>query len=132
MVHRALVKANVASHTLQRVTAFDGDVVTIADVFSGTEKRLACRSLVIVGIRKPRDDLYHALMAREAGGELLYVYRHALRGFSIARTSEAAASTDPCADTTRTTSPGPIPNSRASARLISTYEDSTICRARLE
>ena len=66
LVHRALVKANVPIHTLRRVTAFDGDAVTIADVYSGTEKRLACRSLVIVGMRKPRDELYQALMARQA------------------------------------------------------------------
>jgi dimethylamine/trimethylamine dehydrogenase len=64
LVHRALVKANVPIHTLQRVTAFDGDAVTIADVYSGSEKRLACRSLIIVGMRKPRDELYAALVAR--------------------------------------------------------------------
>jgi dimethylamine/trimethylamine dehydrogenase len=64
LVHRALVKAGVPIHTLQRVTAFDGDAVTIADVYSGTAKRLPCRSLIIVGVRKPRDDLYQALAAR--------------------------------------------------------------------
>jgi dimethylamine/trimethylamine dehydrogenase len=64
LVHRALVRANVAIRTLRRVTAFDGDSVTIADVYSGTLERLACRSLVIVGMRKPRDELYQALMAR--------------------------------------------------------------------
>ena len=64
LVHRALVKAHVAIHTLQRVTAFDGDAVTIADVYSGTENRLPCRSLVIVGVRVPRDDLYQSLVAR--------------------------------------------------------------------
>ena len=37
---------------------------TIADVYSGTEKRIVCRSLVIVGVRVPRDDLYRALIAR--------------------------------------------------------------------
>jgi dimethylamine/trimethylamine dehydrogenase len=36
----------------------------MADVYSGTEKRLACRSLVIVGVRVPRDDLYQALIAK--------------------------------------------------------------------
>ena len=66
LVHRALVKASVAIHTLQRVTAFEGDVLTVADVFSGTETRLACCSLVIVGMRKPHDDLYHALLAQGA------------------------------------------------------------------
>ena len=64
LVHRALVKAHVPIHTLQRVTAFDGDAVTIADVYSGTEKRLACASLIIVGVRVPMDDLYQTLIAR--------------------------------------------------------------------
>jgi dimethylamine/trimethylamine dehydrogenase len=66
LVHRALVTAGVAILTLQRVAAFDGESVTIADVYSGTEKRLACRSLVIVGVRAPRDDLYQALTDRQA------------------------------------------------------------------
>ncbi len=66
LVHRALAKAGVPIQTLHRVTAFDGESVTLADVYSGTEKRLACRSLVIVGMRKPRDELYRALTARSA------------------------------------------------------------------
>ena len=64
LVHRALGKAGVAIHTLQRVTAFDGAEVALADVFTGAEKRLACRSLVIVGVRMPQDDLYQRLTAR--------------------------------------------------------------------
>jgi dimethylamine/trimethylamine dehydrogenase len=64
LVHRALTAAHVPIHTLQRVTAFDGESVTIADVYSGAEKRLACRSLVIVGVRAPREELYQALIAR--------------------------------------------------------------------
>ena len=64
LVHRALGKAGVPIHTLQRVTAFDGEAATMADVFSGAEKRLACRSLIIVGARSPRDDLYQALIAK--------------------------------------------------------------------
>ena len=66
LVHRALGNAGVPIHTLHRVTAFDGTTVTLADVYSGKEKALACRSLVIVGMRKPRDELYHALLARES------------------------------------------------------------------
>jgi dimethylamine/trimethylamine dehydrogenase len=65
LVHRALAKAGVPIHTLQRVTAFDGEGVTLADVYSGSEKRIACRSLVIVGMRRPSAALYHALKARE-------------------------------------------------------------------
>ena len=64
LVHRALTKAGVPIHTLRRVTAFDGEEVTLADIYSGVEKRLPCKSLVIVGLRKPRDELYHALLAR--------------------------------------------------------------------
>jgi dimethylamine/trimethylamine dehydrogenase len=64
LVHRALVKAGVPIHTLRRVTAFDGASVTLADVYSGVEQRLPCRSLVIVGMRKPRSELYEALMSR--------------------------------------------------------------------
>src|ERR1700678_3345904 len=63
LVHRALAAAQVPIHTLKRVTAFDGESVTIADVYSGSEQRLACRSLVIVGVRTPRDELYQALIA---------------------------------------------------------------------
>jgi len=66
LVHRALGNAGVPIHTLHRVTAFDGTTVTLADVYSGREKALACRSLVIVGMRKPRDELYHALLSRES------------------------------------------------------------------
>jgi dimethylamine/trimethylamine dehydrogenase len=66
LVHRALGNAGVAIHTLKRVAAFDGDSVTLADVYSGAEQRLACRSLVVVGMRKPNDELYHSIMARRA------------------------------------------------------------------
>jgi dimethylamine/trimethylamine dehydrogenase len=66
LVHRALGNAGVPIHTLHRVTAFDGTTVTLADVYSGREKSLACRSLIIVGMRQPRDELYHALLARES------------------------------------------------------------------
>jgi dimethylamine/trimethylamine dehydrogenase len=66
LVHRALVKAGVPIHTLRRVTAFDAESVTLADVYSGTEMRIACRSLVMVGVRVPRDELYQTLIAKTA------------------------------------------------------------------
>jgi dimethylamine/trimethylamine dehydrogenase len=65
LVHRALGGAGIPIHTLQRVAAFDGEAVTMADVYSGRETRIACKSLVIVGVRSPRDELYHALIARQ-------------------------------------------------------------------
>ena len=64
LVHRALTKAGVPIHTLKRVTAFDGESVSVADVYTGAESHLPCRSLVLVGIRRPNDDLYHALATR--------------------------------------------------------------------
>ena len=64
LVHRALNRAGVPIRTLRRVTAFDGEQVTLADVYTGALERLACRSLVIVGMRKPRDELYQALVGR--------------------------------------------------------------------
>jgi dimethylamine/trimethylamine dehydrogenase len=63
LIHRALVRAGVAIHTMLRVTAFDGAEVALADLFCGRERRLPCRSLVIVGVREPRGELYETLIA---------------------------------------------------------------------
>jgi dimethylamine/trimethylamine dehydrogenase len=83
-VHRALAAAGVALHTLTRVTAFAGGAVTLADHFTNAERRLECRSLVIVGTRLPDDALYAALGAR--GDEL------AAAGIrSVARIGDALA-----------------------------------------
>ena len=64
LVHRALAAAEVPIHTLSRVSGFDGDAVTLADIYTGRERPLACRSLVIVGVREPRDHLHEALIHR--------------------------------------------------------------------
>jgi dimethylamine/trimethylamine dehydrogenase len=63
-VHRALALARVAVLTLSRVTALADGEATIANLFTGTERRLPCRSIVIVGVRRASDALYHALCAR--------------------------------------------------------------------
>jgi dimethylamine/trimethylamine dehydrogenase len=65
-VHRALARAGVSLHTLNRVTSFDGEIVTLRNQFTDAETRLPCRSLVIVGLREPNDALYHALLHRSA------------------------------------------------------------------
>jgi len=65
-VHRALAKAGIALHTLSLIRAFESPEIVIANLFSGAEQRLACRSLVVVGARLPHDDLYHALLARQS------------------------------------------------------------------
>jgi dimethylamine/trimethylamine dehydrogenase len=64
LVHRALARAKVPIHTLLRVTAFDGALLSLAHVFTHAPTTLPCRSLVIVGIRTPDDSLIDALNAR--------------------------------------------------------------------
>jgi dimethylamine/trimethylamine dehydrogenase len=64
LVHRALGSAGVTIHTLRRVVGFDGEEITLADVFTDAQRRIPCRSLVIVGVREPRDELYRELLAR--------------------------------------------------------------------
>jgi dimethylamine/trimethylamine dehydrogenase len=64
-VHRALAAAGVEVLTLSRVTALADGEATVANLFSGAERRLPCRSLVIVGVRRASDALYQTLRARE-------------------------------------------------------------------
>ncbi len=63
-VHRALAKAGISLVTLSRVTALQDGALRIANLFTAEERELPCRSLVIVGARLPRNDLYQALVAR--------------------------------------------------------------------
>jgi dimethylamine/trimethylamine dehydrogenase len=63
-VHRALFAAEIALHTLSRVTDFAGGEVTLASQFTNAETRLPCKSLVIVGARFANDALYAELTAR--------------------------------------------------------------------
>src|SRR5271155_982768 len=65
-VHRALAKAGIDLLTLSRGTTISRDELTIAKLFTGEERRLPCKSLVIVGARFARDELYHALLERQA------------------------------------------------------------------
>jgi dimethylamine/trimethylamine dehydrogenase len=67
-VHRALARANVALHTLSRVDAFDGATAIVRNQFTDAVTRLPCRSLLIVGLRRPNDALYQGLATR--GGDL--------------------------------------------------------------
>ena len=64
-VHRALANAGVQLLTLSRVVRFELGEVVIANLFTGEERRLPCRSLVIVGARMARNELYQALMLRQ-------------------------------------------------------------------
>jgi dimethylamine/trimethylamine dehydrogenase len=64
LVHQALAQRGVKVRTLCTLTAFDGETAALADLFSGAIDRLACRSVVMVGLRRPEDRLYHDLLAR--------------------------------------------------------------------
>jgi dimethylamine/trimethylamine dehydrogenase len=64
-VHRALATAGVEVLTLSRIIALAGGEASVAHLFTGAERRLPCGSLVIVGVRRARDELYQALRARE-------------------------------------------------------------------
>ena len=64
LVHRALTKRNVPVITLQMVSAFDGETATLTQLFTGETQQILCRNLVIVGLRAPNDDLFHALNDR--------------------------------------------------------------------
>ena len=63
LVHQALARRGVKVRTLCTLTAFDGETAALADLFTGAIDRLACRSVVMVGLRRPEDRLYHDLLA---------------------------------------------------------------------
>jgi len=63
LVHQALAQRGVKVRTLCTLTAFDGETAALADLFTGAVDRLACRSVVMVGLRRPEDRLYHDLLA---------------------------------------------------------------------
>jgi dimethylamine/trimethylamine dehydrogenase len=64
LVHQALAQRGVKVRTLCTLTAFDGETAALADLFTGAIARLVCRSVVMVGLRRPEDRLYHDLLAR--------------------------------------------------------------------
>ena len=64
LVHRALARRKVAVATLHLLKSFDGETATLAHLFTGEETRVACRSVLIVGLRLPRDELFDALTER--------------------------------------------------------------------
>jgi dimethylamine/trimethylamine dehydrogenase len=64
LVHKALAKRNVPVTTLHMLTAFDGEIATLTHLFNGEQIPVACRSVLIVGMRVPRNELHEALLAR--------------------------------------------------------------------
>jgi len=66
LVARALARRNVSVTTLSTVSAFDGQSATLKHVFTGEETRVVCENLLIVGLRKPRTELFDTLTKRQA------------------------------------------------------------------
>ena len=64
-IHRALFAAGIAVHTLSRVANFQSGELTLVNQFTSAERRLPCRSLLIVGARFANDPLHGALIARQ-------------------------------------------------------------------
>ena len=64
-VHRALAKAGVSLHTLSLVKGLEDGTAVLANLFTGEERRLPCASLVIVGARMARNELYDSLLLRQ-------------------------------------------------------------------
>ncbi len=65
-IHAALQRRGIAVLTRQHVADYTDARLELADVFTDMRTDLLCRSLIVVGMRRPRAALYDALMARQA------------------------------------------------------------------
>lgn len=63
-IHGALARRGIGYRTLEIVTGFDGETLHLAQVYSGEKRKMAARSLVIVGLRQGGSALYDDLVAR--------------------------------------------------------------------
>lgn len=66
LVARALRDRHIPVSTLAALTAFDGETARLANLFTGEETVLACRSVLITGLRLPDTTLGDAFSARSA------------------------------------------------------------------
>jgi dimethylamine/trimethylamine dehydrogenase len=83
-MHKALERLGVALCTLEIVTGFDGETLDLAHVFSGASRRIAARSLVIVGQRSGGSPLHDDLVARSDRPTSLHLTGDALAPGAIA------------------------------------------------
>ena len=65
-VYAALHQRGIPVRTRLYVAHFNGQELELADMFTEERTVLSCRSLVVVGSRRPRHNLYDDLMARQA------------------------------------------------------------------
>ncbi|WP_431299888.1 FAD-dependent oxidoreductase [Tabrizicola sp. BL-A-41-H6] len=70
LVHQSFAAKGIALRTLEVVTDFDGEELRLAQIFSGEERRIAVRSLVIVGYRAGGSALHEALATDAEPGRL--------------------------------------------------------------
>lgn len=70
LVHQSFARKNIALRTLEVVTGFDGETLHLSQIFSGEDRRIAARSLVIVGYRKGGSGLYDSLLGDAKPGTL--------------------------------------------------------------
>lgn len=70
LVHQSFARKGIALRTLEVVTGFDGETLHLSQIFSGEERRIPARSLVIVGYRQGGSALYDALAPRAGPGTL--------------------------------------------------------------
>lgn len=70
LVHQSFAAKGIALRTLEVVTGFDGEELRLAQIFSGEERRIAVRSLVIVGYRAGGSALHEALAGDAVPGRL--------------------------------------------------------------
>ena len=70
LVHQSFAKKDIRLRTLEVVTGFDGETLHLAQIFSGEERQIAVRSLVIVGYRQGGSTLHAALAETAAPGRL--------------------------------------------------------------
>jgi len=68
LIHQALARRGITSHTLKIVTGWDGATLELAQIYSGKARRLAARSLVIVGKRDGGSALHAKLAAMDLAG----------------------------------------------------------------
>lgn len=64
-VHQALDRLDIEVFPQSLLAEFNGESVRLDNIYTGKQKQVAARSIVIVGLRLPNDRLYHELMAHE-------------------------------------------------------------------
>ncbi len=67
LVHASFQRRGIAYRTLERVTAFDGETLALAQIFTGDARQIAARSLMIVGQRLGGSELHATLQSSDLG-----------------------------------------------------------------